>query len=114
MIILRVFYFFELLLFFLKELMVANLQVALLVFKGPKKLSPGIIKVPFDLKSEIAQVTLANMITLTPGTLSIDIFPDSDHSGPYILVHVVHFEDAESVRKSINDGFTRRIKRVFG
>lgn len=111
--LMRFLYAVELFFYFMKEVVLANLQVAWLVLRNPKDLSPGIIKLPMNLKSEWAQVTLANMITLTPGTLSLNIFPAKGGDDPFILVHVTHFTDAEEVRRAIDEGFTRRLKRVF-
>jgi len=101
--------FFELVLFFFKELVVANLQVALAVIRPLSRLHPAIITVPLDLKSETGAVFLANMITLTPGTLSLELY----EGRPAILVHVLNAQDPEQVISDIKSGFEKRLMRIF-
>jgi multicomponent Na+:H+ antiporter subunit E len=96
-------------LFFFKELLVANLMVASTVIANRPKLNPGIIAVPLDVKSDIEITLLANMITLTPGTWSLDVTPDKR----ILYVHIMHIEDIEETRQSIKQGFERRIREVF-
>ena len=55
------------------ELVKANVDMAKRCFGGCKKINPGIVKVPVDLKSDYGQAALANSITLTPGTITMDI-----------------------------------------
>lgn len=61
----------------------ANLDVARRVLSIKIPLNPGIVKVKTDLKSDFGKLTLANSITLTPGTLSIDVEDD------YIYIHTI-------------------------
>ena len=55
------------------ELVKANLDVALSALNPALPINPGIVKVPVDLKSEYGEAMLANSITLTPGTITMDI-----------------------------------------
>ena len=66
---------------FLGELVKANLDVARRVFGGCKDVNPGIVKVPVNLKGDYAQAMLANSITLTPGTITVE------NQGKDFLVH---------------------------
>jgi len=68
---------------FIWKLILANLDVARRVLSIKIPLNPGIVKVKTDLKSDFGKLTLANSITLTPGTLSIDIEDD------YIYIHTI-------------------------
>ena len=70
----------------------ANLDVAYRVITG--KINPGIVKISPDLKSDLGITILANSITLTPGTLSVDI--DEDKNDLYI--HWINV-DEETLRK---------------
>ena len=75
--------FFSLLVYvfvFLGELIKANLDMARRCFGGCKDVKPGIVKVPVDLPDGYAQAMLANSITLTPGTITIDIMEDGTFS----------------------------------
>lgn len=75
---------------FIWKLILANLDVARRVLSIKIPLNPGILKVKTNIKSDIGKLTLANSITLTPGTLSIDVDDDN------IYVHTIDvskFED---------------------
>ncbi len=98
----------SLLLFFLKEVVLANLQIARLVFWNPLKIKPAFIEVPLDIKSDYGIFFLSSMITLTPGTLSIEVSKEKT----ILFVHVTHAEDPEAVVRSIKNGFERRLREV--
>lgn len=98
-----------LLVFFLYELVKANLQVAYEVITPKLNMTPGIIMVPLDVKSDIAITMLANMISLTPGTLSIDVSNDKK----VLFVHAMYIKDKEKFIKGIKEGFERRILEVL-
>lgn len=100
---------FELLLLFLWELVLANMRVAYSVLAPFSSMRPGVIAIPLDLKSDIGITTLANMITLTPGTLSVDVSDDRKT----IYVHGMHVDNLEEFRKEIKDGFERKVMEVF-
>jgi multicomponent Na+:H+ antiporter subunit E len=98
-----------LLAYFLKELLLANAAVARSVLSPASSLSPGIVAVPLDLTSSAGITTLANLITLTPGTLSIDVSEDRRT----LYVHALHVGDPEAFRREVKEGFERRVKEVF-
>jgi multicomponent Na+:H+ antiporter subunit E len=100
---------FILLIFFLYELIKANVEVAYEVITPKLNMRPGIIMVPLDVKSDIAITVLANMISLTPGTLSIDVSNDKK----VLFVHAMYLKDREKFIKGIKEGFERRILEVF-
>ncbi|GAB4517148.1 MAG: Na+/H+ antiporter subunit E [Phycisphaerales bacterium] len=96
-------------LFFLRELVVANVRVVGLVL-GPKdRMRPAIIRVPIEPMSDTALTILANSVTLTPGTLTLDISDDRST----MFVHCLHAENAEAVREEIKQGFERRLLEIF-
>ena len=86
---------------FFKELCKANLSVLRVVFSPRLRIRSGVIAVPTDLKSDLALTLLANMITLTPGTLTLDISPDRR----YLFVHTLNLEDPEDVKREIYRAF---------
>lgn len=94
--------------FFGWELLLANLRSAYFVL-NPKKLSPGVVAIPLSIKHETAITLLVNLITLTPGSLSLDISDDRST----LYVHSMHIADADKFRQAIKDGFERRIKELF-
>lgn len=98
-----------LLLYFLKEILLSNAAVARSLLSPVSSLSPGIVAVPLDLKSDAGITVLANLITLTPGTLSLDVSPDRKT----LFVHALHVEDPDAFRREVKEGFERRVKEVF-
>ncbi|WP_375449589.1 Na+/H+ antiporter subunit E [uncultured Devosia sp.] len=96
---------------FIQELMLSAVRVALIVLMPDlrSRLQPAIVAVPLTLKSDVEITLLANMITLTPGTLSIDV--SDDHSVLY--VHVLTLNDREALLAGIASGFEARIRAVF-
>jgi multicomponent Na+:H+ antiporter subunit E len=95
--------------FFLKELIVATVRMAWVVISPHPKLRPGIIAVPLSVQSDIEIMLLASLITLTPGTLSLDVSDDRR----ILYVHTIDVEDIEEFRTSIKQGFERRIQEVL-
>jgi multicomponent Na+:H+ antiporter subunit E len=92
------------------ELMLANIKVARTVLTTPlAELRPGIIAVPLDVKSDVEITMLANLITLTPGTLSLDVSDDRR----VLYVHTIELEDAEAFRQSMKGGFERLVREMF-
>ena len=66
------------------ELWKANVDMARRCFTGCTNINPGIVKVPVDLKSDYGQAALANAITLTPGTMTLDIAEQEGQTYYYI------------------------------
>ena len=81
------FWFFVYLLVLAKNLITSNLQIAKRVLSKDMKLAPKIVKVKTELKSDWKKLLLANSITLTPGTLTLDIEADT------LEIHIIEFRD---------------------
>lgn len=94
--------------YFLYELIKANLQVAWEVITPKLFMTPGIVGVPLDVKSDSQITFLANLITLTPGTLSLDVSEDKK----VLYVYSMYIKDRESFIRSIKDGFEKRILEI--
>ncbi len=92
------------------ELIVSNLDVARRVINPKLPIKPGIVKVKTKLNSKIAITILANSITLTPGTLTVDIKDDM----LYIHWIEVREEDLEGATKAIVDKFEKYLEVIFG
>ena len=105
----RVFTIISFIFFFLKELVVASVVVFRSVLSPFSFLQPGIIAIPLDLDTPAEITLLANLITLTPGTLTLDVSSDNK----VIYVHTIRMDDPESFRLSIKDGFEKRIMEVM-
>lgn len=98
-------------LFFLRELVVANLVMAADLLSNSRKLRPGVIAIPLDVKTDAQIELLATLITLTPGTLSLDVA--SDRSKLYVHAMFLPRQDIDRVRKMIKEGFESRILALF-
>jgi multicomponent Na+:H+ antiporter subunit E len=80
------------------KLILANIDVARRVLTPHIPVNPGIVKVPTNLKGDYGKLTLANSITLTPGTLSIDVLEDS------IYVHAIDIDKTKDENNQTNIG----------
>jgi multicomponent Na+:H+ antiporter subunit E len=105
----RVYRIVRLVLLFCKELLKSNWSIVKLVYKpNLKDIEPGIFALPTDLKSNWEITLLANLITLTPGTLSIAVSNDQSH----IFIHAMDIPDVEKEITSIKETFEKAIMEV--
>ena len=95
--------------YFLWELFKANLQVAYEVITPNFRMKPGIVKVPLTVQSNLGITFLANMISLTPGTLSLDVSNDKK----VLYVHSMYITNREEFIKGIKNGFEKRILEIL-
>jgi multicomponent Na+:H+ antiporter subunit E len=96
-------------LFFIKELIKANLRVAYEVLSVRQGMTPGVIAIPLDAKTDAEITALANLITLTPGTLSLDVSNDRR----VLYVHAMYVKDVEEFKEEIKEGLERRLLEVL-
>ena len=109
---LRYWYFFACYLpKFLWECIKANIDVAWRIIHPGLPINPGIVKVNTSLKSDTALTFLANSITLTPGTLSVDI--DRDNGVLYIHWIDVKSKDTEAASEIIVQRFEKILSKIF-
>ncbi len=95
--------------FSIYELLSSSIRVAHDVLTPTLHARPGIIAIPLEVESDIEITTLANIITLTPGTVTLDI--SEDHKVLY--VHAMFADDPERVRREIKDGLERRLLEIM-
>lgn len=91
------------------EVLKANFDVAYRVLHPAMPIKPGIVRVPMEVKSDIARTMLANSITMTPGTITVDIIGDN------IYVHWIYVksEDPKEYTQEISGRFEKYIKKIF-
>lgn len=96
---------------FIWECFKANVDVAYRVGHPDMPIKPGIVKVKTILKSETGLTFLANSVTLTPGTLSVDV----DQKNGFLYVHWINVKDKdiEGATKFIVQRFERILKEIF-
>ncbi len=94
---------------FLFDLIKSNIEVALIVLKPTLPIKPGIVEVKTQLKSKFARMLLANSITLTPGTLTVEIIEDS------FFIHWINVQeiDVEKASKQIVENFEKYLKEIY-
>jgi multicomponent Na+:H+ antiporter subunit E len=95
--------------FFAYELVKANLQVAWEMGTPSFHMTPGIVGVPLDVHSDAEITMLANLITLTPGTLSLDVSEDKK----ILYVYSMYITNREDFISGIKNGFEKRIKELY-
>ncbi|MBU8905600.1 Na+/H+ antiporter subunit E [Desertibacillus haloalkaliphilus] len=98
----------KLLFLFIKELILANIDVIKIVLSPKMNIEPGIVAVPTKLKSEWELTLLGCLISLTPGTLTMDFSDDNK----YLYVHAIHVPDRDKMIKQIQNTFEKAILEV--
>lgn len=94
---------------FLYELVLSAWRVAILVLSPRMELKPGIFAYPLKADRDFEITLLANMITLTPGTLSVDVSEDRK----FLYIHAIDCSNPDTLRRDIARGFERRIMEAF-
>lgn len=94
--------------YFLKELVRANLLVAYEVMTPKLNVSPGIVAIPLDAKTDFEILWLTSFISLTPGTFSIDVSNDRKT----LYVHEMYVRDKAQYIENIKNGFEKRILEI--
>ena len=100
---------FSLAVLFLYELVLSASRVAKLVLSPKMHLKPGIFSYPLTVDRDFEITLRANLITLTPGTLSVDVSEDRKT----LFVHALDCSDVEALRSDIAEGFERKIMEAF-
>jgi len=95
--------------FFIKELVLSSLKVAEDVLRFRSRARPGIIAVPLDARSDVQIVTFANLVTLTPGTLSLDVSADRR----LLYVHAMFIGDLAGDRAGMKRDFESRVMEAL-
>ena len=100
----------ELCLFFLYELFASSLRVAWEVLTVKSYSRPGIIAVPLNVKSDAGITLLANFVSLTPGSLALDVSEDRR----LLYVHSMFIDDPDAERANIKSKMEQRVLEVIG
>lgn len=106
----RVWRIWRLVALFLYELLASSLRVVWDVVTPAHLSSPGIVAMPLDAKSDTEILLVANLISLTPGSLSLDVSEDRKT----LYVHGMFVEDPEALRQALKQGMERRVIDAIG
>jgi len=93
----------------LRDIVVANLQVAILVLGPKRRLHPAFLSLPLDLENELAVTVLASTISLTPGTVTADVDPDRRT----LLIHCLDVGDPEALIRRIKTRYEAPLKEIL-
>ncbi|TYK66467.1 Na+/H+ antiporter subunit E [Colwellia echini] len=104
----------------LYDIITANFQVAILILGPTKKLNPGFVKVPLDLTHTTPITLLASTVSLTPGTVSAEVYPwqeslvlGQEPEQRYLLIHVLNLTDEQALIDSIKQRYEAPLKEIF-
>jgi len=95
--------------YYLKELVLSSLFVAWDIITPKDYMKPGIVEVPVDLKSDTAIIAFVNLISMTPGSLTVDMTPDRKK----IYIHVMYLYDREEFIRKTKTQLEKRIQLIF-
>lgn len=96
-------------LFFLRELLLANLRVAYDVLTPGFHMQPRVIGIPLEARTDAEIMALTYFVNLTPGSVVLDISTDRST----MFIHVMYAPDADAMRQEIKEGGERRILRLM-
>ncbi len=85
--------------FFIKELVQANLRVGFDILTPPWHMKPGVIAMPLEARTELEITMVANLISLTPGTLSLDVSDDRK----VLYIHAMFLDNEEELRRNLKE-----------
>jgi len=95
--------------YYFKELVLSSLYVAYDIMTPKNLMKPGIVEVPIDLKSDTAIIALANLISMTPGSLTVDMSPDKKK----LYIHAMYLHDREKFIRKTKTELEDRIRLIF-
>ncbi len=91
--------------FYAKEVVRANLRVAWDVVTPASRARPGIVAIPLEARSDAEIFLLTSLISMTPGSLSLDVSADRR----VVYVHAMFLDDPESLRRQVKEDLERRV-----
>ncbi len=97
-------------LFYVKEFFICNIRVAKDVLSTNPAIRPGFVVVPLRELGDLEILALANLISMTPGTLTIDISADKKK----IFIHSMYVDDPEKLRREVKNQLEARIVEIVG
>ncbi len=95
--------------FFLYELVISSIRVAWDVLTPTQLSRPAILRMPLDVESDIEILLVTNLISLTPGTLSLDVTADRKT----LIVHAMFADDPDALVADLKNGMERMVREVF-
>jgi multicomponent Na+:H+ antiporter subunit E len=107
--VLKVLQVFGFVIFVLWEIFTASLALAWIIVQPRLQLRPAVVAIPLDADTDLEIATLANLLTLSPGTLSLDVSTDART----LYVHTMVLDDPDEFRREIKEKMERRVLEVM-
>lgn len=95
----KIYFIFEFIVYYLKELVLANMFMAYDILTPKMYMKPAFMEVNLKIKSDAGLLLFSNLISMTPGTLSIDLSKDKKR----LLVHVLYYSTDELMHKNFDE-----------
>ena len=95
--------------FYMWQMIISNLRVAYDVLSPGANARPGVLAIPLEAKSDLEITMLANLITLTPGSVSLDVSSDRR----FLYLHAMYIDDVDKYRENVKTSFERRVLEVL-
>jgi multicomponent K+:H+ antiporter subunit E len=102
------------------DIVTANAQVAVLILGPKRRLNPAFVRVPLQLQHELPITILASTVSMTPGTVSAEIYPSIEHLTPgepmpqrWLLIHVLNLTDEAKLIDEIKQRYETPLKEIF-
>ena len=95
--------------FYIWNLILASLKIAYDVITPRHRMKSGVIAIPLDAKSDLEITVLANLITITPGTLSLDVSTDRR----VLYIHAMYIDDKEELIQEIKTELEKRVLEML-
>lgn len=96
-------------LYFFYDMIKANIEVTIDVLTPNYNMRPGVIKYEMDAKTDFEITMLANMISLTPGTLVIDFSTDKK----YMYIHAMYLKDIDRFKKNMKERTEKKLLEIL-
>jgi multicomponent Na+:H+ antiporter subunit E len=97
--------------FVIREIIASNIELARLTLRAHPRVAPAIVAIPLRVTTDLEITVLASVITLTPGTLSIDLRRAADGRA-LLYVHTINLDNPAAFRQMIQNRFERRLLLV--
>ena len=94
----------------MKDIVVANVEVALWIIGPVKKLKPSFVAIPINIQSDLGITILASTVSLTPGTVSAEVSEDKQ----WLYIHALHLDNENELIETIKQRYEQPIKEIFG
>jgi multicomponent K+:H+ antiporter subunit E len=102
------------------DIITANAEVAVLILGPKRRLQPAFVRVPLDLHHDLPITILASTVSMTPGTVSAEVYPSIENMVPgedmpqrWLLIHVLNMTDEAELIASIKTRYEAPLKEIF-